>query len=50
MHAGELQTNGEKLGVRDGAMIVGADTPAPLTLQAGPQGAHFLMVEMAKPA
>ncbi|KXZ45949.1 hypothetical protein GPECTOR_49g533 [Gonium pectorale] len=46
---GDMRLNGEALGMRDGARVLGADgSPSRLLLEAGPKGAHFLMVEMAK--
>lgn len=46
---GDMTVNGEQLAQRDGARVLGADAqPSTLSLAAGPQGAHFLMVEMKK--
>ncbi len=46
---GDMTVNGEQLAQRDGARVLGADAQAStLSLAAGPQGAHFLMVEMKK--
>lgn len=49
MHAGSLDINGTTVTTeRDGARISGqAAEPSSLRLQAGGQGAHVLMVEMA---
>ncbi|PNW78730.1 hypothetical protein CHLRE_09g388208v5 [Chlamydomonas reinhardtii] len=48
---GDMQVNDQKLGMRDGARIVGGGSeaaPAPLSITAGSTGAHFLVVEMAR--
>ena len=48
MRAGGLDINGTQAVMRDGARISGkAAEPSLLRLQAGGQGAHVLMVEMA---
>ena len=48
MRAGGLDINGTNAAKRDGARISGkAAEPSLLRLQAGGQGAHVLMVEMA---
>lgn len=49
--AGDMSANDVELKTRDGAMVVGdASGAAQLSLAAGAQGAHFMLVEMAKAA
>jgi hypothetical protein len=46
-----MQVNGEALGMRDAARIKGSDgdsSPSLLKLEAAADGAHFLLIEMAK--
>jgi hypothetical protein len=41
--------NGEALGMRDAAQIKGADhSSTQLKLEAAAEGAHFMLIEMAK--
>jgi hypothetical protein len=41
--------NGEALGMRDAARIKGADdSSTQLKLEAAAEGAHFMLIEMAK--
>jgi len=46
---GSLTVNGEQLGRRDAAEVVNSsDTePLPVSITAGPAGAHWLLIEMA---
>lgn len=47
--AGSMQVNGEALGTRDAARIKGADdSTTQLNLAAADDGAHFMLIEMAK--
>lgn len=47
--AGSMQVNGEALGMRDAARIKGEDASSTqLTLKAEAEGAHFMLIEMAK--
>jgi hypothetical protein len=47
--AGSMQVNGEDLGMRDAARIKGADdSSTQLNLAAAADGAHFMLIEMAK--
>lgn len=44
-----MQVNGEALGTRDAARIKGADdSTTQLNLAAADDGAHFMLIEMAK--
>ncbi len=44
-----MRVNGEALGTRDAARIKGADdSSTQLTLEAAADGAHFMLIEMAK--
>jgi len=46
---GGLTANGEKLHARDAAQVVGrADGPTRLELTALEEGAHFMLIEMAR--
>ncbi len=46
---GSLQANQQVLGMRDAAEIVGHDSQeVPLSIRALEQGAHFIILEMAK--
>jgi quercetin 2,3-dioxygenase len=46
---GQVDVNGVRLDMRDAAELVAGDGNAvELTLKAGDQGAHFLLIEMAK--
>lgn len=47
--AGSMQVNGEALGTRDAARIKSADdSSTQLNLAAADDGAHFMLIEMAK--
>jgi hypothetical protein len=48
---GSLTANGERLGARDAAQVVGSDAAA-TRLQVGvlEEGAHFMIIEMEKRA
>ena len=47
---GSLTVNGEKLSRRDAAEVVNSSDsePLPVTIKAGPSGAHLLLIEMAR--
>lgn len=45
---GSLEINGESLHQRDGAEVTGSiDSCTDLSLACGPEGAHFMLLEMA---
>lgn len=47
--AGSMQVNGEALGMRDAARIKGKEASSTqLSLKAEAEGAHFMLIEMAK--
>jgi hypothetical protein len=47
--AGSISVNGEALVLRDAARIKGAhDASSKLDLEASKEGAHFMLIEMAK--
>ena len=47
---GSLTVNGEQLGRRDAAEVVNSSDaePLPVSITAGPDGAHWLLIEMAR--
>lgn len=47
---GSLTVNGEQLSRRDAAAVVNSSDsePLPISIAAGPDGAHFLLIEMAR--
>ena len=47
---GSLTVNGERLSRRDAAEVVNKSDsePLPVSIMAGPEGAHWLLIEMAR--